>query len=412
MAYANLSHICVTTEEAEGTLEWGGRARELAERLDDAEALVYALTNIGAMELLMGKPGGAEQLERSARLAQDAGLEEPAGRALLNLVWWPIRQRSYPLARRYLEVGLAYCGERGLDLWRLFLLACRARIELDEGRWSAAAESAAFVLRDPRTWPVLRVFALATLALVRARRGDPQVRPLLDESWAMAQPTGELQRIAPAAAARAEAAWLEGDHRAVPAATEEALALALRRRAPWVAGDLACWRRRAGIVEAAPTGVAEPYARQLAGEWRLAAQWWTKLGCPYEAALALADADDNEPLRRALAELQRLGARPAAAIVARRLRERGARRLPRGPRPATRQNPANLSRRELEVLWLLGADLRNADIAARLHIAQKTVGHHVSAILAKLGVGSRREAAQVAAQRQLHHHDGEPAPPR
>lgn len=398
MAHANLSHICVTAEDAEGTLEWGGRARELAERLDDAEVLVYALTNIGAIEFMTGTPGGTEKLERSVQLAQDAGLEEPAGRALLNLVWWPIRQRSYPLARRYLEIGLAYCGERGLDLWRLFLLACRARIELDEGRWAEAGETAAFVLRDPRTWPVPRIFALATLALVRARQGDPWVWPPLDESWSLAQPSGELQRIAPAAAARAEAAWLEGDHDAVAAATEEALELALRRKASWVIGELACWRRRAGIVEDAPTDVAEPYALQLAGEWAPVAERWTELGCPYEAALALADADEEEPLRRALAELQRLGARPAAAIVARRLRERGARGLPRGPRPATRQNPANLSPRELEVLALLTEGLRNKEIAERLVLADKTVDHHVGAILRKLGVRTRTQAIREAAR--------------
>jgi DNA-binding NarL/FixJ family response regulator len=136
---------------------------------------------------------------------------------------------------------------------------------------------------------------------------------------------------------------------------------------------------------------------QLAGDWAGAAERWRGLGCPYEAALALADAEEEAPLRRALEELQRLGARPAADVVARRLRELGVRRLPRRPRRATAANPAGLTARQLEVLGLLAADLRNAEIAARLHIAEKTVDHHVSAILAKLGVGSRREAARVAA---------------
>jgi len=111
-------------------------------------------------------------------------------------------------------------------------------------------------------------------------------------------------------------------------------------------------------------------------------------------------------------ELQRLGARPAADAVARRLRELGVRRLPRRPRRATAANPAGLTARELEVLALLGSDLRNADIAARLHISEKTVDHHVSAILAKLGVRSRREAARVAAERRLGDEAGETAPPR
>ena len=67
----------------------------------------------------------------------------------------------------------------------------------------------------------------------------------------------------------------------------------------------------------------------------------------------------------------------------------------RGPRPATSENPAGLTRREREVLELLAEGLTNAEIAARLVISEKTVGHHVSAILGKLGVGSRYEAAKL-----------------
>ncbi|HEV3013036.1 MAG TPA: helix-turn-helix transcriptional regulator, partial [Actinomycetota bacterium] len=142
-----------------------------------------------------------------------------------------------------------------------------------------------------------------------------------------------------------------------------------------------------------PADAAEPCRLQLAGEWARAAERWRELGSPYEAALALADADQEAPLRRALDELQRLDAQPAADLVARRLRELGVRRLPRGPRRATAANPAGLTARELEVLPLVEAGLRNAEIAGRLHISEKTVDHHVSAILAKLGVRSRREAS-------------------
>jgi DNA-binding CsgD family transcriptional regulator len=161
-------------------------------------------------------------------------------------------------------------------------------------------------------------------------------------------------------------------------------------------GELACWRWRAGIEEEVPPGAAEPYAVEIAGDWRRAADLWAKLGCPYEAALALADADDDDALRRALQELQRLGARPAAAIVARRLRERGARGLPRGPRPGTQQNPANLTPRELEILALVAQGMRNAEIAERLFLSPRTVDHHVSAILRKLDVDSRGQASTEA----------------
>jgi DNA-binding CsgD family transcriptional regulator len=171
--------------------------------------------------------------------------------------------------------------------------------------------------------------------------------------------------------------------------------LALERENPWVVGEIAHWRWRAGLRAGLPAAglVAEPFASSIAGEWRRAAAAWRKIGCPYDAALALADSDDEQALRPALDELQALGAAPAAAIVARRLRERGVRGLPRGPRKSTRENPAGLTARELDVLALIAEGMRNAGIAGRLVVSEKTVDHHVSSILRKLDVKTRGEAA-------------------
>jgi DNA-binding NarL/FixJ family response regulator len=122
----------------------------------------------------------------------------------------------------------------------------------------------------------------------------------------------------------------------------------------------------------------------------------TQIGCPYEAALAQSESDDADELLRALVQLQELDAQPAARIVARRLHARGVRGVPRGSRSTTRNNPAGLTRREVEVLALLGVGLRNAEIAARLYLSVKTVDHHVAAILRKLDVRTRGEAVRVA----------------
>ena len=212
---------------------------------------------------------------------------------------------------------------------------------------------------------------------------------------ALAEPRREQQWIAPVAIARAEAAWLEGRNDAAIAETELAYDEVRRLDASYLAG-LSYWRWRAGADEPIPSVGEEPYRLEMQGDWAGASELWARMGCRYEAALALIDADDDATLQRALGELQALGAQPAAAIVARRLRERGAVKLPRGQRAATRANPANLTPRELEVLTLLSEGLHNAEIADRLFLSEKTVAHHVSAILRKLGVPNRVQAVTEA----------------
>jgi DNA-binding CsgD family transcriptional regulator len=374
---------------SEEAVAWAGRAIELATRFDAKEIDIDAHTTIGACQ-------DYHQLEQSLEHARRVGADEQVGRIFIPLAAIAVETRRHALATRYLDAGIAYCSERGYELFRLYLLAYRARLELDQGRWPEAADSAASVLRIRRTSTTPRIQALVVLGLLRARRGDPGQWDALDEAWALAEPTGELPRIAPVAAARAEAAWLEGDGAAAARATVAALALAVERAAGWRAGELAVWRRRAGLAEESPPVVDGPYALELAANALSAAARWTELGCPYEAAVALAAAGDDDLLRRSFDELQRLGAQPAAAIVARRLRERGARGVPRGPRPATRENPAQLTTRELDVLALVAEGLRNADIAERLFVSKKTVDHHVSAILRKLDVRTRGEAGAEA----------------
>ena len=408
MACCNVSQRRMVVQEREAAIEWGTRALELAERLDDTEVQVYALTNIGMTQSDAGSDEGKEKLARALALARSSGLDEHAGRVFNALVMWPIRFRRFDEIGTYLEDGLAFCEDRGLDTWRLYLLACRAALALMRGEWDAGAETSEVVLRNPRSAHVARVWALTVRGLVRARRGDPEASTPLAQAHQHAEPTGELAQLAMETAARAELAWLAGDNDAVKRITEPALALALERKVVWTVGELAYWRWQAGVHDDLPAGlVAEPYRLSIAGEWAEAARLWKRIGCPYEAALALGGADQEPPLRQALEELRELGASPAAAIMARRLRALGARGVPRGPRPSTRENPAGLTARELDVLVLLAEGLRNSQIADRLIVSRKTVDHHVSAILRKLDAATRGQAAATAIRLGLLQQDDE-----
>ncbi|MFN8540471.1 MAG: LuxR C-terminal-related transcriptional regulator [Thermomicrobiales bacterium] len=401
MACSNQAQLRMLADDTEEAIAWGERAIALALELGEREILVHALNNVGSAMTGSGEEHGWDALERSLRLALDDNLEEHVGRAYSNLSSGAVKQYRFALADRYLSEGITYCAERDLDSWRLYLLSQRVASYFAQGRWSEAAQTAAAILRHPNVSAISRVLPLATLGRIRARRGDPDVAAVLDEALALASRIGELQRVGPVRTARAEAAWLAGDAAAARDEARAALDLAIAHQEPWFTGELIYWQWRAGETVAPPPWLALPYSRQIAGDWAGAAAEWERLGCPYEAARALSESDDEAALRRALASFEQLGARPMAQFVARRLRESGVRAIPRGPRPTTRANAAGLTQREIEIVGLIAADLRNAEIATRLSLSPKTIEHHISAIFAKLGARSRAEAVRAATQLDL-----------
>jgi DNA-binding CsgD family transcriptional regulator len=399
MAYSNLAQLRMLTADDRGAIAWGNRAIDLAETLGETEILAHALNNVGTAEMRRAIAGGHAKLERSLALALEHDLQEHVARAYTNLASGPLDTRDYALSDPYLAAGIAYSQQRDLDSWSLYMTGYRARSELERGHWDVAAVSALEALDGLRMASPSRVAPLVVVGRLLARRGEPGAWERLDEALDIAAGAGEIQRLGLVANGRAEARWLAGDDDAIQVETSAALALALMRGEQWIAGELFLWRRRAGNPEEpAPGTVAEPFRLELAGAAEEAAGLWLSMGCPYEAALALGHAQDEEAQRRAHGRLQDMGARQAAARVARMLRERGARNVRKGPRSSTMGNPAGLTARELEVLVLVAEGLRNAEIAARLFASERTIAHHVSAILRKLEVRSRGQASAEAAR--------------
>lgn len=406
-ACALRSQVLMCAEESREAIEWGERALELAEDVDDTETIVHAHINVGCALLMTGDPDGHERLDVALALARTSGFHEGEARVLLNRAELARDWRDVERAGPDIECAIQYAAERDMDPYVLCLMCGRAQLRLWTGDWSGAAADAEVVLGHPRVPPVDRIPALAVVGLLRARRGDPGAWTLLDEARDLAGPTGEPQRIAPVAAARAEAAWIDGDTDRVASEAREAFQMALAGHNPWVTGELAFWLWRGGGLNEPPRNLAEPYAHYMSGDPAAAAKAWSGLGFPFERALALAECDDAASAREGLRILRELGAGRAADAVASALRDRGITGLPRGPRRPTRSNPAGLTPRQLHVLDLLAEGLTNPEIADRLYISTKTVEHHVSAVLGKLGVANRTEAALLAAGMDLER--GSPA---
>jgi DNA-binding CsgD family transcriptional regulator/tetratricopeptide (TPR) repeat protein len=398
MAYCNRADLDMEGHEAASAIDWAQRAIALAERWANTRIVSHALNTLGTVRLIGGDASGWADLERCLQLALAGGFQDEAVGAYTDLAAMAVSHRQYDQASRYLSAGLTYCEERDLDSWRLYMLAYRARLKFESGNWQGASKDVEAVLQNPIATPNSRIPALRTLGHLRIRRGDPDARAPLEASRALAGPTPELQRAGMLAAAYAEAAWLADDRESVLREVQPAYELVRERHDPRMKGELAAWLWRVGALDQQPTDIAEPYALEICGDWQGAARTWKTLGCPYEHANMLAWYGTEAEQREALAILEQLGAIPAAQLLRMKMRAQGVRGIPRGSRQSTRNNSFGLTKRETEILALLSDGLRNSAIARRLFVSTKTVDHHVSAILAKLGVPSR--AAAVAAARK------------
>jgi DNA-binding CsgD family transcriptional regulator/tetratricopeptide (TPR) repeat protein len=400
MAYSNRSQLHMLAEDIEPAIAWGKKALELAKSLNETEIAVHALTNIGAAEMMLRLEAGQARLEQALSLALAQEMHDHVARGYANLVSWLVENRDYPSARRYLEESLAYTTDRDMDSYSVYLLGWQARWFFEQGRWDEAVACAHEVLRLHPGSAVIALPGITTLGYIKARQGDPEALRWLDQARDLALPTGELQRIGPVAAARAEAAWWNGQPERALLELQPTEALINPTKGRTLLGAIAYWTWRAGGEVRWETEILSAYRAMIAGDWRSAADEWGRIGCPFERALALAEGD-TAAQRAALAIFEGLGARPAVRMLRERMTRLGVKGLPRGARPSTKANPEGLTAREMNILALLGEGLSNAEIAQRLSISPKTVDHHVSAILAKMHVHSRLEATALARQKNI-----------
>ena len=393
LALSNESQLCVLAYRFAESIEYGERAVALAREVGDAAITSHALTNIGFSRWLLGDPAGQPVLDEALRVALEAGDVEDACRAYVNLVWILLDWFRLDEAERYLTAAMKLAEESEFFGILSYMQVERARLEFARGSWDEAVRAAEGAVD---AFLPARCPALIVLGRVQARRGQPRAARLLSSAWKLAVQLDELQRLGPAAAARAEDAWLRGDHARVRDIATPVYAEARRLGDRVHQAELGYWLVKAG--QPAETGSGHPYALQAAGRWREAAAAWEAAGCRYEHAAAMAESPEPDDLLAALGILDELGATPLATLVRGRLRALGTTRIPRGPRGETRVNPAGLTARQVEVLRLLGLGYTNAQIASQLVVSVRTIDSHVAAVLAKLGAASRREAAASAAE--------------
>ncbi|MBY5161010.1 ATP-binding protein [Salsipaludibacter albus] len=375
-------------------------ALQAAEQVGRADLVVLAHNGLAMVRSMEGDDDTAvAQLRRALATGLAGNVLEPTARTYTNLADALVRASRFAELLALADEAVAWFDDHDFVAHRFSVVSQRGLVELYQGRWDDADATLTGLVEavDPRQVGVIGLLARSGRARLAVWRGADDAEELLDEAWAMALASEAAEYLVTVGTVRIEYGWLHDR----PDLVEDTL--------PHVRSPLAPVRHRGMLlrvlqmsghdrgVEVDPAAFPEPFRSGLAGDWRTAAAGWGELGARYRQALELASSGEVEPTLDALETLDLLGAAPAARWTRHRLRALGVRSIPRGPQLATRDNPAGLTPRQVDVLQLVRDGLTNAEIADRLVLSVRTVDHHVSAILGKLGVDNRHDAGAAAA---------------
>ncbi len=402
MAFSNMSHLKMLSDQTVECIHWGENAIRMAEELADEEILSHAYNNVGSVQMRVPayRQKGLDLLKRSLDIALRRHLHEHAARAYTNIASNAIQLKDYQLATSILFEGIHYCEEVELDSWRTYMLSWKARLLLDTGHWIEASAIAEQLIRSETQASIVKILALTVLGTIRMRAGEADALPLLLEAKTKAFESMELQRMLPALTALLEYEWITGQPVLEKAAIEYAIGLISQGGTMRESSEFDFWLWKVRGQQVPLHAADERYRTDHPAITLETAAGWGRLGCPYEQALFLFEGDDDAK-RQAIAIVHRLGAGAVYEKMKLGMRSEGIRSIPRGSRKTTRDNPALLTERELGVLELLKEGLQNKEIGSRLYISAKTVDHHISAILFKLDVDSRTKAVREAIRRGI-----------